>query len=88
MHSKTRLFLTSTERNLLNYVITQTKRHPDRPCLVPIHINTGKQDYLRAIYYLEQRGFLEVDRPTIHYPTWVVKIKTLPEYYTRQQAFN
>lgn len=88
MHSKKRLHLTSTERNLLNYVITQTRKDPKRSCLVPIHINTGKQDYLRAIYFLEKCGYLDIDRPTAHYPTWVAKIKTLPEYYSREQPFT
>lgn len=88
MHSKARLFLTPTERNLLNYVISQTNRHPERPCLVPPHINTAKQDYLRAIRYLEERGFLEVNRVTPHYPTWVVAIKALPEQCVRKKVFK
>lgn len=79
MPSPYRKYLTSTERNLLTYIMQHHKKYPQAPCLIPQDISGKVKDYLRAIDFLEDRGYISVHRPHPNYRSWIAKLlKHLP----------
>jgi len=66
--------LTTTERNLLNYMETHYKRTPTAPCFVPGRYAGGTLDrYLKILERLEERNLIKVERNDGPYTTWVLK---------------
>lgn len=73
--------LTSIERNLIRYLAAHQARNPRESCNIPPRTNNQRTDYIRAIDYLEAQGYIEVDRPSEYYESWVVTSLKLPDTF-------
>jgi hypothetical protein len=73
--------LTPIERNLLRYIIQFESKNPSKECVIPPRVNSQNKDYVRAILYLEERGYITIEKPTINYRTWKVATANVPDAY-------
>ena len=86
MPSPYRKYLTSTERNLLTYIMQHHKKYPKAPCIIPQDVSGKIKDYLRAIDFLEDRGYISVHRTNPNYRSWIAKLlKPLPTHDLQEE---